>query len=758
MRSIYIFLVGAFCLLSISSLLGQCVYQGTVVDVSAYGTCEIAILTPGGIVYEMSTNPYDLEAGDQIRFNFEESASGSGCLGTLVDLNCMEKVVAGNGNPCDADFDYSVISATSNTVLLFPKFQFEGLYSYSWDFEDTNNTTAANPVYTFSEPGLQEVCLTITTPSGCESQFCKSIDTQNSQQKCGVNAQAEINNGIATGQLYNILNPGQSFESVSWKAYPEDVELGTGSNLAVSLSPDVVADQICVSYFVSMDDGSICSGEICREVQPTGICTDLTLINPDIECPEVNSPVCGCDGVTYNNACEALYGYGVSSYSQGPCPPGNGPVECLAFFEFAQTSNYTALCTDFSQGNITSFNWEVDGLQMGYAEELQLENLTEGIYEICLTVEDETTSCSSQYCRKVYIGVPANLCEYTDCVWPGDSDANGKANNYDLLELGLGIGSAGILRQGASIQWQGQFSPDWGISTTIGNDFKHLDYNGDGQLSSGDMDAVSLNYIPSLQQNQPPVAGQPKVYLEFDQDSLIIDENSPEQVAVSARIMVGSTDVPVSGMHGMAFQIMYPQQDVILPHSAEVTYSESFLGMEEQLLVLDHDLYSYKRIDAVFSRKSDAPVSGHGPVGQTNFIVVSDIIGGRSENTIPFVLQIEGLRIIDGEGNPLDYDLAVEPAVLYIINNLTTSDVSEQALDRQWMLYPNPAEDVVYLNFGTLNPNRVRVQNITGMLYRDVQLSGSKVLELDTGSLAAGVYTVEVTTDEGRSVKRLVIE
>lgn len=52
-------------------------------------------------------------------------------------------------------------------------------------------------------------------------------------------------------------------------------------------------------------------------------CIDSSQIDLSVFCQGAIDPVCGCDSVTYQNACEATYYYGVSSYYPGVCVTNN---------------------------------------------------------------------------------------------------------------------------------------------------------------------------------------------------------------------------------------------------------------------------------------------------------------------------------------------------------------------------------------------------------------------------------------------------
>lgn len=48
-------------------------------------------------------------------------------------------------------------------------------------------------------------------------------------------------------------------------------------------------------------------------------CIDSSLIDIQVLCPGVIDPVCGCDSVTYQNSCQAMFYAGVSSFYPGAC-------------------------------------------------------------------------------------------------------------------------------------------------------------------------------------------------------------------------------------------------------------------------------------------------------------------------------------------------------------------------------------------------------------------------------------------------------
>ena len=382
---------------------------------------------------------------------------------------------------------------------------------------------------------------------------------------------------------------------------------------------------------------------------------------------------------------------------------------------------------------------------------------------VCLTVWNET-GCSDTYCLFIHSGAEEELCQQTDCVWPGDADGDGKANHYDLLNIGLGYGSEGPQRPfypypDDPIAWAPNYSDDW--ADWIGPvNFKHLDCNGDGQVDDSDVDAIPYNYTPDVDLVSDPVPGAPPVYFQFEAGSIIINDDTPDFFEITVDLMVGNSLLPMLDLYGMAIQVAYPY-DLAVPNTVTADYDDnSFLGNVDDILNVQEDLYAYDlgRFDLAFSRKDGAGRNGYGKVASLTFVVSHDIIDGRAAPDTPFSLTLRGVKLVDSQGQPLGFDFPADTATLTIINDTVAgADTGSPVSADELRIFPNPAGDWLDIRAGAgMTGQPLEVFNVRGeSVLRRVLDHGS--LRLDLSGLAPGVYWLRVTTAKGVVSRKLAV-
>jgi hypothetical protein len=486
-------------------------------------------------------------------------------------------------------------------------------------------------------------------------------------------------------------------------------------------------------------------------------CSDFDQIDTTESCGAIYDPVCGCDGVSYVNSCQAEKWNGIIQWTTGPC--SDLPITCVARFEFAYIDDNTVVFYNHSEA-YNDFQWDFGSGIIDYqGMSTAVVSFMEDVEEVCISISN-IDGCTDQFCQTISMDSPDELCANTDCVWPGDSDGDGKANNLDLLNIGLGFGAMGPPRMdfpydNDPIAWAPNYADNWDENINL-IDYKHLDCDGNGEINEDDLQAIYNNYTPDFDYISYPVDNAPPIFIEFTTNEIIIDEDTPDDILLEAKLYMGSTVYDFDDLHGVALSITFPY-DLIVPNSVDFTYNDgSFFGAADQTLAIEYDLapLGIGRYDISLSQQATAGVGGLGEIGTFNFVVSSDIIDGLSSPEIPFDIIIDKVRLVDAFGDDLDFNIPT-PTSLTIIND-SLANTPEVSLDYSVAVFPNPVTNQVFINGGDYVVEQVTMANTDGNVLKSLSFRENTVA-IPTNDVVSGVYILQIRTSEFIVNRRIVV-
>ena len=260
-------------------------------------------------------------------------------------------------------------------------------------------------------------------------------------------------------------------------------------------------------------------------------CVQPFPLTPNLACGQEFAPVCGCNGITYNNECEAKQA-GVSVWWAGDCATQPSSAVCgttdfdIEVVTGSPSAGYLVRFTNKTAGSFSN-------VQLDFGDDTQIYQNTQwttkehhypvgGIFNATLTAWNIyqsgcVSSVSKTFATDALSLANDHLPNNSDYVMPGDGNNDGKANVYDLLNIGKGYASAGAPRPEASIDWLPQYAAKWPLCSNTGMNYKHMDSNGDGLINEFDISPIELHYQPIDGIDPvPPTDDAPQVYVKFE--------------------------------------------------------------------------------------------------------------------------------------------------------------------------------------------------------------------------------------------------
>jgi hypothetical protein len=107
--------------------------------------------------------------------------------------------------------------------------------------------------------------------------------------------------------------------------------------------------------------------------------------------------------------------------------------------------------------------------------------------------------------------------------------------------------------------------------------------------------------------------------------------------------------------------------------------------------------------------------------------------------------------VVDGEGGWVEitnFDIAIDDSFI-------TSTLDNE-FDNEITIYPNPANESLSISHKTIDALSIKILDLAGRILSTLTTSGTNMI--NTSNLDNGVYLVEITTGEKKSVKKIVIQ
>lgn len=214
-----------------------------------------------------------------------------------------------------------------------------------------------------------------------------------------------------------------------------------------------------------------------------------------------------------------------------------------------------------------------------------------------------------------------------------------------------------------------------------------------------------------------------------------------EDIIIANNLVIGSENSLVKIYNDQddevtwANNVMYPEDDAIL-NGDGYTFTSDEISITNPNLALTGTIW--KATNATPTKQNGAPS-----------LTIDEDIEGQSRPTLSSVgadhYSLSGIiytPIDINDVGPNAYD-----ETLSVIENETISNIK---------MYPNPASNLVYMQTDSIQPKSISITTITGK--KMLQIDSDFLSAIDISTLSSGIYLVQIHTETGKHIQKLIIK
>lgn len=342
------------------------------------------------------------------------------------------------------------------------------------------------------------------------------------------------------------------------------------------------------------------------------------------------------------------------------------------------------------------------------------------------------------------------IVDVCDSVWPGDANSDLIADNFDVLNVGVGYNSSGAVRPGATSNWTAQWAPDWPANFSNNVNYKHADCQGDGVIDSLDLWPILNNY--GLTHNKGydlknGVTGDPPLYLQFPMDSIQAGDS------VSVDVILGSQQIPANGVYGLAFSVLY-DSDLVDSSTVRLDYDPSWFTGSNTYLSLGKNLETLSEIDGALSRTNQQNINGYGKIATLSFVMEENIALKAPQIIFDSLkLYLADVKVIGIDEQEVPVELIGDTAIVW---QLLASTELPQPED--FRVHPNPVSGQLNISSARQEIKGLQLFNNLGQVVTEWKSDqGLLHTHINVSKLPEGIYHLRITTQGGNLTKKIIV-